>query len=115
MISKDMYKVLKEIPHAPNRIHFKDLDNKKIIDISLLKNILREAVSCKYIQFCDPTNPYKKIEVNHFYLTEAGQVSVEEYKEQKGSSAKATWALIISGLSFLASVVAIILSICGVQ
>ena len=46
---------------------------------------------------------------------EAGQTAIEEYKKQKSSSAKSTWAIIISALSFIASIVAIILSICGVQ
>ena len=115
MISKNMYKVLKNIPHAPKRIQFKDLDSKKIMDISLLKNLLREAKSCKYIQYCDSANPYNKIEVNPFYLTEEGQVEIEEYKDKCGSSAKATCAIVISALSFIASVVAIIVSSCSVQ
>jgi hypothetical protein len=46
-----------------------------------------------------------------FYLTEAGQVAIEEFENYKSSSKKATWAIIIAGLSFIASVVAIILSI----
>lgn len=115
MISKNMCKVLKAIPHPPNKTNFKDLSDKKIVDISFLKSILKEALHYNYIAYIDKTNPYKQIESNLFYLTELGQVAIEEYKSQKGSSAKATWALIIAGLSFVASVVAIILSICDVQ
>ena len=115
MISKDMYNVLKQIPHAPNKTNFKCLSDKKTIDISFLKSVLREAISYKYIQYCDPSNPFKQVEVHTFYLTEAGQVQIDEYENQKGSSAKSTWAIIISALSFIASIVAIILSICGVQ
>ncbi|MBE7707045.1 MAG: hypothetical protein E7Z91_07390 [Cyanobacteria bacterium SIG30] len=115
MISKNMYKVLKQIPHAPNKTNFKGLSDKKIIDISFLKSVLREAISYKYIQYCDPSNPFRQVEVHNFYLTEAGQVQIDEYENQKGSSAKATWALVIAGLSFIASVVAIIISVCVVQ
>ena len=115
MISKNMCKVLKAIPNPPNKTNFKDLSDKKIVDISFLKSILNDALQYNYIEYIDKTNPYKRIESSLFHLTEAGQVAIEEYKSQKGSSAKATWAIIISALSFIASAVAVVLSICGVQ
>lgn len=111
MISDNMNKVLKNIPYSPNKTDLKNLSKKNILDINLLASILNEAVEYGYIQFCDKINPYRNVNKNTFYLTEAGQVAIEEYKNQKGSSKKATIALIISGLSFLASVAAIIISV----
>lgn len=117
MISKNMYKVLKEIPHAPDTTDYKELCNKNIHNKSLLLNLLEEAKIHKYIESIvgSPLNPTYLIKKFGFYLTESGQVAIEEYKSRRNSSKKATWALIISGSSFIASVVAVIVSICGVQ
>lgn len=90
MISKNMYKVLKKIPLTPNRTHFKDLSNKNIVEISFLRNLLREAVSHNYIGYCDPSDRSNKIEVHHFYLTDQGQIAIEEYRHKNNSSKKAT-------------------------
>ena len=51
---------------------------------------------------------------NMVYLTEEGKEAIDEYKRQMRSDQKATWALIIAGLSLLASVAAVIVA-CGVQ
>ena len=113
MISKQMYKILKKIPHSPERITLKELREKVKIDVSLMWNILEDAMDCNYIVYAS-RNPYNDIKQSPFYLTEAGQIEIEEYGREKNSSKKATWALVISGLSFIASVVAIIVS-CVVQ
>lgn len=114
MISKNMYKVLKIIPHAPAMISFDDLHNKCSITPCRLMDLLQEAENHRYIEIVF-LGSRDNFTYSDLYLMEAGQTAIEEYKKQKSSSAKATWALIIAGLSFIASVVAIILSICGVQ
>lgn len=113
MISKNMYKVLKKIPHAPSTTNYKKLIKENIIDSCLLATILKEAENYHYISFNVDLIIRNGIEVKYydFSLIEAGQVAIEEYKSQKSSSRKSTWALIIAGLSFIASVIAIILSI----
>lgn len=112
MISKNMYKVLKVVPHAPDATDYNKLCEKNIHNKTLLLNLLDEAMNKKFIdlKFPDTTKNTENRFVN-FYLTEAGQISIEEYKSQKGSSAKATWAIIISILSLIVSAIAIILKI----
>ena len=111
MISKSMYKVLKHIPQSPNKITLIDLSKEKICDVSFLKKRLLEAMSSEYIRFCNYKLPSKGIDLEPFYLTEAGRVEVEAYENQRGSSTKATWALIIAGLSLLVSAVAVVISL----
>ena len=115
MISKNMYKVLKILPHAPCTMTFEELHNICKITTCRLIELLEEAEKHSYLEivFLDD----EKIVINSdLYLMEAGQTAIEKYKKQKGDSAKATWALIIAGLSFIASVVAIVISmIYGVQ
>ena len=113
MISKQMYKILKKIPRHPKRMTFKEISDKKFMDISLLWSLLEEAIDCRYIVFSG-RNAVSDLSRSSFYLTEEGQIAIEEYKRQLGADRKATWALIISALSFIASVVAIVLS-CVVQ
>lgn len=117
MISKDMYNVLKQIPRFPNDTNLQKLLSKKTLEINLLFEILNDALNCKYIIFTQSNNDknYYTFEKSSFSITEAGQIQIEEYENKKISSTKSTWALIIAGLSFLTSAVAIILSICGVQ
>ena len=46
MISKQMYNVLKEIPHSPSTITFSDMENKKIVEIiRYINDHLTEEVS----------------------------------------------------------------------
>ena len=114
MISKDMYKVLKKIPRSPQKTSYTKLLKRKKFNADLLIDILRNAEGNRYIYYAD-FGKYSNITNSNFYITEKGIISIEEYERQKNSSAKSTWAIIISALSFIASIVAIILSICGVQ
>jgi hypothetical protein len=107
MISKQMYKVLKRIPHAPYTTTFSDMAKKKRLDINLLKALLNDAKQSNYIAFDFPNRPYYDILKNNFALTEDGQEAIEEYKRQIGTGRKATWALIIAGLSFVVAVIAL--------
>ena len=61
MISKQMYKVLKKIPHSPTTITFADIDKQKIVDVNLLKDLLNNALDDKYIAFSFRNNPYNDI------------------------------------------------------
>ncbi len=117
MISKDMYKVLKKVPRFPKDTTSLKLLAKKTLEVNLLFDILNDALTCRYIVYTKPNNrnSHYTLESSSFSLTESGQLQIEEYETKKGSSVKSTWALIIAGLSFIASVVAIVLSICGVQ
>lgn len=51
MISKQMYRLLTEIPHSPITTSFQEIADKQILDISLLKNLLNNAVENKYIAY----------------------------------------------------------------
>ena len=114
MISKNMYRVLKILPHAPCTMTFEELHNICKITPCRLIDLLEEAEKHSYIEivFLDD----ERIVINSdLYLMEAGQTAIEEHKKQKSSSVKSTCAIIISALSFIASAVAVVLSICGVQ
>ena len=106
MISKQMYKILKKIPRHPQRMTFKEISDKKFMDISLLWNLLEEAIDCHYIVFSG-RNAVSDLSRSSFYLTEDGQIALEEYKRQLGADRKATWALIIAGLSFVVAIIAL--------
>ena len=117
MISKRMYKVLKKIPHSPATTDYQKMLNKTSFDKESLLVFLEEAKNHNYIDvvvLC-PVNPFGALKQFDFFLTEDGQSAIDEYKSQKSSSRKATFALIISGLSFVASVVAIFVSFFNVQ
>lgn len=107
MISKQMYKVLKKIPHSPTTTTFKDMESKKIVDINLLKDLLSNALASKYIAFSFRNNPYNDILKSNFALTEDGQIAIEEYEGTKYNSKLSTWALIIAGLSFIVAIIAL--------
>jgi len=109
MISKQMYKVLNEIPHSPATITYQDIKSKAIVDDDLLKDILAEAKNSKYVKF-GHYMPYNDILLSKFALTEEGQVAIEEYEGTKYNTKLSTWALVISGLSFLASVAAVVVA-----
>ena len=110
MISKQMYKVLKKIPHAPSTTTMNDLHNLHIVDINILKNLLNNAIDNKYITFSTRGNPYNDISQNKISLTEAGQVAIEEFKGTKYNTKLSTWAIIIAGLSFIVSIIALFVS-----
>ena len=111
MISRDMNRILKAIPRFPKDTDFYEISKKKIVEPALLSKCLKDALKSKYIEFVSKS-PYNDISKSRFYLTEEGQTAIEENKHQRTASKKATWALIISGLSFIASVVAIVVSLC---
>ena len=106
MISKHMYKIPKRIPRHPQRMTFKELSDKKLLDISLLWSLLEEAIDCRYIVFSG-RNATSDLSKSSFYLTEEGQIALDEYKRQLGADRKSTWALIIAGLSFVVAIIAL--------
>ena len=106
MISKQMYKLLKQIPHSPTETTFADMDSKKIMDINLLKDLLKDASNNKYIAFAVHM-PYNDILRSKFCLTEDGQIAIEEFEGTRYNSALSTWAIIIAGLSFVVSIIAL--------
>ncbi len=105
-----MYKVLKVIPHTPYTTTFKELDSKKIVEISILNNLLVEALNNKHISYTVPNNPYNDIHKNSFSLTELGQIAIEEYKGTTYNTKLSTMAIILAGLSFIVSIVALFMS-----
>ena len=110
MISKQTHKILKEIPHAPYTITFSEMASKKMVDINLLKNLLSNALENKYITFPFRNNPYNDILESKFSLTELGQTAIEEYEGTKYNTKLSTWAIIIAGLSFAVSIIALFAS-----
>ena len=109
MISKTMYKLLRKIPHSPSGTTFADLANKNIMDINLLNDLLKDANNNNYIAF-SAHMPYNDLKRSKFCLTETGQVAIEEYEGTTYNTKLSTWAIVISALSFVASVVAIVVS-----
>ena len=109
MISKKMHIMLKGIPHSPETTTFKELSDKKLMNINLLYDLLKDAKANEYIAYRE-RNPYNDLHTSNFCLTELGQIAIEEYEGTKYNSTLSTWALIIAGLSFVASVVAIVVS-----
>lgn len=107
MISKEMYCFLKQTQRAPRKSEFREIIWNQI-DKNVLKGIIREALELGYIY---TNTPDKSIEVQWWHLTEKGACAVQEYKHKYLASKKSTIALVLSGLSLLASIVAIIVSI----
>ena len=105
MISKDMYRVLKHIPRAPERISLKELSNKKkwvLAHLNQVSSILSEAKKSDYIAFSSD-DPFNRVIVNSFHLTEKGQVGIEEYKHRHLDSRRSLWAIIISIIGLILS------------
>ena len=109
MISKNMKQFLSEIPAWPQNISVDKLSsskkNKNYIYVQLFANAQKQGF----------IGINGKGEKEGIYLSEKGREAIEEYCRTKNASSKSTWALIIAGLSFLTSAIAIILSILGVQ
>lgn len=105
-----MYKVLKILPHAPCTMKFEELHNICKITPCRLIDLLEEAEKHHYLEIVFLDDEMMVIN-SDLYLMEAGQTAIEEYKRQKHSSAKSTWAIIISILSLIVSTIAIILKI----
>ena len=110
MISKDMYRLLRILPRWPSNKSFEELEGfirrDDFVSFGLLMNAKeRGLVNC---------NGKEEDKTIGFYLTEEGKEAVDEYARQRRSDRKATWALIIAGLSMAASIAAVIVA-CGVQ
>ena len=110
MISREMYRLLRKLPRWPSNKTFEELDKvirrDDLVSFGLLMNAKeRGLVGC---------NGKEEDKTRGFYLTEEGKEAIDEHKRQMRSDRKATWALIIAGLSLLASVAAVIVA-CGVQ
>ena len=110
MISKNMYKVLKQIPNSPKTTYYIELCDKKILDTELLYNTLENAFNYEYVMYYPRTENYFMI-TSPFCLTEAGQIAIQEYERMKSASTKSIWALIISALSLITSIIAIIFGV----
>ena len=110
MISKDMYNVLKKIPRSPQKTSYLKLLETKRHDNDVLCDMLEEAINNHYIIYTDKQE-YYMVSTSPFCITEAGKIAIEEYKNKSNSSKKATWALIISALSLVSSIIAIILGV----
>lgn len=100
MISKDMYRVLKRIPRQPDNVQIEQLQKASSMDRKLLIGLLRDAHK-QGIVGCSGTFENKNV---GYYLSESGRVAIDEYKGKRRTERRATWALIISILSFLVSV-----------
>ena len=104
MITKEMKKFLSKLPPWPKNVSFetigKDKENKDYLH-------LRMFLEAKTQGFVGVNG---KDENSGIYLTEKGRQAIDEYQRAKNASSQSTWALVISALSFLASVVAIILA-----
>ena len=111
MISKNMYRVLKRIPQYPETVSLAQLqqDRKIRLNLSLLSSIIEDALDCHYI-ITKRRTATDNITTLQLYISECGQVAIEEYCDHHTASVKSTWALIVSGLSLLSSIVAIIIS-----
>lgn len=109
MISSDMARVLEKIPRAPETITLAELQAANLMNISLLSNILQEAIDCHYVNIRG-RNVYSDVTTVKVCIAEEGKVALEEFKDKSNASKKSTWALIIAGLSFISSVIAIIIS-----
>lgn len=109
MITKNMYKILTRIPHSPDHTTLGELSKKRILDVNYMSSLLNEAIKNEFVSYSSHS-PYNNIHESKIHLTENGQIEIENYRKQKNSSAKATWAIVISALSFITSVIAIIVS-----
>ncbi|MBE6754436.1 MAG: hypothetical protein E7559_08850 [Ruminococcaceae bacterium] len=114
MISKDMYRALKEIPRSTEKTTLPKLVEKRIMKTELLWDLIEEAINCNYISY-SARNPHNDIYKMSFSLSELGQIEMEEYRRKVFSAVKSTLAVIISGISLIVSIVAIFVSSCGVQ
>ena len=94
MISADMYKLLTHIPRAGATITFQELDSLKILNTSLLKKILEEAVEYSYIR--RKKDSYINVLIAKFQLSELGQVAIEEYEHEEQSRKESAESLKIS-------------------
>lgn len=110
MITKEMYQFLKQLPRWPENKSFDEIvtirKKDKIAQLGMMMEARKRGlIGC---------NGKEEDNTEGYYLDECGQEAIDEYKRQIGSDRKATLALIISMLSFLASVAAVVVA-CFVQ
>ena len=106
MISYHMYKLLRSIPPYPQSIPLNKTYRKSHLRKDRFEFLLRTAMEDDYVFYAARKNP----DSPSLYLTESGVLTVEEFKDKHAAARKSTIALIISGLSLLASIAAIVIS-----
>lgn len=110
MITKEMYQFLKQLPRWPENKSFDEIvtirKKDKIAQLGMMMEARKRGlIGC---------NGKEEDNTAGYYLDECGQEAIDEYKRQLGADRKATWAIIISGLSLVVAIVAIVVS-CVVQ
>ena len=84
MISKDMSLVLSKIPRSPQTTTLIELQSADIMNISLLSDLLQEAIDCRYVVVKNHT-PYSDVTNVKVYLAESGQIALEEFEQAEQS------------------------------
>ena len=84
MISKDMSLMLSKIPRAPQTTTLVELQSAGIMNISLLADLLQEAMDCRYVIVKNHT-PYSDVTNVKVYLAESGKIALEEFEQAEQS------------------------------
>lgn len=106
MISYQMYKLLRSMPLYPDAISPDKAFRKTHLKKDRFDFLVRKAIDDDYIFYFGRNHPESPL----LFLTETGVLAVEEFKGKHTAAKKSTIALIISGLSLLASIAAIVIS-----
>ena len=106
MISYQMYKLLRSVTLYPEGISPDKVFRKAHLKKDRFDFLLQKAIEDDCIFYFGRNHPDSPL----LYLTEIGVLAVEEFKGKHTSAQKSTIALIISGLSLLASIAAIVIS-----
>ena len=106
MISYQMYKLLRSVPLYPEGISPDKVFRKTHLKKDRFDFLVKKAIDDDYIFFFGRNHPDSPL----LFLTETGVLAVEEFKGKHTAAQKSTIALIISGLSLLASIAAIVIS-----
>ena len=106
MISYQMYKLLRSVPLYPDGIPPDKAFKRAHLKKDRFDFLVRKAIDDDYIFYFGRNHPESPL----LFLTETGVLAVEEFKGKHTAAKKSTIALIISGLSLLASIAAIVIS-----
>lgn len=106
MISSQMYKLLRSVPLYPDGIPPDKAFKRAHLKKDRFDFLVRKAIDDDYIFYFGRNHPESPL----LFLTETGVLAVEEFKGKHTAAKKSTIALIISGLSLLASITAIVIS-----
>ena len=111
MISKEMYKILSNIPRYDGSISEKELLRKCTVSAGVLQDRLGEAQwpSHDYANECVGNR-------HSWFLTENGQAAIEEFERVKRTDTLVRWSFVISIIAAIAGVesaIAAFISICG--